>query len=140
MNVQFSCPLCSAALELPEDSIGVFQCSICQKSFTIEKAALVEVPEDLRWKSDRATRKQTNFLMLHGIEFDEQITKGDASAIIEKLIAENHEPKFDDYVKVKTIEDAQAREDRLNTIGRLRNSLSAKLDQLASEELSRKEM
>jgi hypothetical protein len=140
MNVQFSCPLCAGTLELPIGSVGSFQCPLCAETFSIEPSSSAPNAESPLCDGDLATQKQKNFLILHGVKFGEHITKKEASSIISKLIADNHEPSPEGIALVRQLERDQEQRERERTVHELKKAITTKLDKLTNPDMTVKEL
>ena len=115
-----SCPHCGQSIAYPAEGTGqTVPCPTCEKpvALTPIRPPILSTPQSIEerdepganWRSDPATSKQKEKLRWFGFTFDEGISKGEASAAIDKCTREN--PEKDDAYN-----DRPATEDQLEKI------------------------
>jgi DNA-directed RNA polymerase subunit M/transcription elongation factor TFIIS len=123
MDISFNCPRCNQHLAVEESGAGMtVNCPSCNKSIEIPQqvaahsdaltdpdesyAALRSEPDgdpDAPWRAEPATDSQKRKLRFYGRRFPAQLTKGEASDLIEDAM-EQHSEKEEVYQKWRQTE------------------------------------
>jgi DNA-directed RNA polymerase subunit RPC12/RpoP len=91
MDIRFKCPRCSQKLSVDEEGAGmIVNCPNCNGQIEIPRCSTDNrenddplTNRDVPWRSEPATDAQKRKLCFYGVRFDDDVTKEEASNLIE---------------------------------------------------------
>ena len=91
--IEFTCPHCKAEIEAPGDVAGAeADCPGCNRRIVVPSP---RAPAPPSWRNDPATPRQVGLIQEFGVESETGLTKGNASKLIDELIAAHSQRERD---------------------------------------------